>query len=419
MDRSVTRILPLLLLLLSCQREQSFSPQELHDRQCRAEVAGRAFYLREQRAAAESAEAAIRNRCQSNETVITLRRTPGYTTAGFSVSYDLAICGDGTVTYRGDGCVRIKGTQHAKIDPAEVQRLVQTFLNADYFRMTDRPPGVDASGAYTSLSLGQRHKMVMDQEDRGSQKLRQLEDMIDKVAGSDRWVNIDAAGVKDKIRKGWDIRSPEAGRMLLKAAAAGDADTVRAFIEHGANVNVKVDVYAWMMCLPARRISNSWQQFIVPLQYARGVEVVKLLIDAGANVNPKAALGPPLNFQVMLGDADSVKALIEAGANTEAGSSTNGGTALMYAVREPNGLNPAVVGVLLQGGAKVNAKDDSGRTALDMVPRLSPNDLVMPDLCDEVDRERLSAEVERTRFLAGEVRRKLVSAGAVSGHPAN
>jgi hypothetical protein len=41
----------------------------------------------------------------------------------------------------------------------------------------------------------------------------------------------------------------------------------------------------------------------------------------------------------------------------------------------------------------------------------------MPDLYDEVDRERLSAEVERMRLSAGEVKRMLVSAGAVSGHP--
>ena len=410
MDRSVTRILPLLLLMLSCQREQAFSPEELRDRERHAEV------VQKERATAEAAEAAIRNRCQSNETVITLRRTPGYTTPGFFVSYDLAICGDGTVTYRGDGCVRIKGTQRAKIDPAEVQRLVQTFLNADYFRMTDHPPGVDASGAYTSLSLGQRHKMVMHQEGDASLKLTQLEDMIDKVAGSNRWVNIDAAGVKDRIRQGWDIRSPEAGLLLLKAAAAGDANTVRAFIEHGANVNAKVDVDAWTRCLPARRISNPWQS-VAPLQRARGVEVVRLLIDAGANVNPKAALypPPPLQFQVEMGDADSVKALVEAGANTEAGSSPNGWTALMWAASKPN---PAVVEALLRGGAKVKAKDDSGRTALDVVPRYSLPE-VMPVYLNDVERKRLSVEVEWMRLSAGEVERMLLSAGAVSGHPAN
>ena len=35
--------------------------------------------------------------------------------------------------------------------------------------------------------------------------------------------------------------------------------------------------------------------------------------------------------------------------------------------------------------AKVNAKDDSGRTALDMVPRFSPDDLVMPAFYDAVE----------------------------------
>jgi ankyrin repeat protein len=133
---------------------------------------------------------------------------------------------------------------------------------------------------------------------------------------------------------------------------------------------------------------------------------VRLLIDAGANVNPKAALEAPLQFQAEVGDANSVKALVEAGANMEAGSSPNGWTALMWAAHKPN---PAIVEALLRGGAKVNAKDGSGRTALDMVPRFSLHDVML--ISDD--------DVERMRLSAGEVERMLLSAGAVSGHPAN
>jgi hypothetical protein len=411
MDRSVSTFLPLLLLLSSCLREQTFNPQQLRDRQRHAE----AVHKREK---AERAEETIRGRCQSNETVITLRRTPGYTSAGFSVSYDLAICGDGTVTYQGEGCVSKEGSDRARIDPADVQRLVQAFLEADYFRMTDHPPGIDAGAAYTSLSLGHRHKMVMHQEGDTSEKLTRLEDMIDKVAGSNRWINIDAAGVNNKIRQGWHIRSPDADLLLLRAAAIGDADTVRAFIQHGANVNAKVDLEARTWCRSARRVIES-RPFVMPLQQARGAEVVRLLIDAGANVNPKTVFYgiSPLQLQIMLGDGDSVKALVEAGANMEA-AFVNSPTALMYAVGQPGGPNPGVVDALLRGGVKVNAKDRLGRTALDMLPHSPLQVGAMPVEFDDLERQRFTEETERLRQSEREVRSLLLSAGAVSGLPA-
>src|SRR5690348_4771548 len=118
MDRYVTRVLPLLLLLGSCQREQVLSPHDL--RESRAGLQELSYQRRADQAIA-AAEAATRSRCQSNETVITLRRTPGYTTPGFAVGYNLAICGDGTVSYQGFGCGSAKGIQSARIDPAEVQ----------------------------------------------------------------------------------------------------------------------------------------------------------------------------------------------------------------------------------------------------------------------------------------------------------
>ena len=366
----------------------------------------------------EKIEADIRSRCPSNETVITLRRTPGFTSAGFAISYELDVCGDGTVVYRGEGCFQRVGVQKAKVDSAAVRRLVQAFLSVDYFGMQDyRNDRIsDSSIVHTSLTLGQRHKSIVDYGF-GPEELRNLEDMIDEVAGSNRWLNIDAAGVKEKVRQGWDLRSPEAGLQLLKAAAAGDIDTVRAFIEKGADVNAKVDLEAWESCRPPRRVTNH-RLFVTPIQRARGVGVVRLLIDAGANVNPKAALDPPLRFQIGLGDADSVKALIEAGAGTEAESPTNGATALMDAVNKPNGPNPAVVEALLRAGANVNAKDNSGRTALDMVPRYSLDNVTF-SAEDEAERMRLLASFQRGQIAAGEVERMLISAGAVSGSPVN
>jgi hypothetical protein len=237
---------------------------------------------------------------------------------------------------------------------------VRAFLEADYFSMTDyRPQISDSPEAYRSLTLGERHKRVVDRaSDIAPQKLRQLEDMIDKVAGSNRWINIDAAGVKERVLEGWNVRSPEAGLRLLRAAQAGDANTVRAFLEAGADANAKVDVDAWSFCKTPRDVTDL-KRSSTPLQVAKGGEVVSLLISNGANVNPVAAFRVALQFQVELGDAESVKTLVEAGANIDASLWPNGATTLILAASTPG---PAIVKVLLQRGAKVNAKDATGRT---------------------------------------------------------
>jgi hypothetical protein len=273
-------LLLLSLLVLSCQREQVLSPEDLRD-------GGAALQRLARNRQLEISEAPIWSGCQGSPTIITLRRIPGYTSAGFSITYDLAICEDGTVTYRGDGCVRVKGMQSAKIDPAEVQKLVQAFFDIDYFGLTDyRWGGTDASGAYTSLTIGERHKYVADYGDVAPQKLKQLENMIDKVAGSDRWINIDAAGVREKVRKGWNIHSPEAAALLFRAAQAGDVDTVRAFIQEGADVNARVDIRDVALCRPPRRVTDSESildyvnRYIPPSP--RKIEITRLLLSAGA-----------------------------------------------------------------------------------------------------------------------------------------
>ena len=99
-------------------------------------------------------------RCQSNKTIISLGRRPGF---GPGPEYDLTICGDGSVVYEGHGGVRVKGVRQTKIRPAEVQELVGAFEDIDYFKLEDyRACSTDQSTTYTSLTLGTRRKSVVD-----------------------------------------------------------------------------------------------------------------------------------------------------------------------------------------------------------------------------------------------------------------
>jgi ankyrin repeat protein len=139
---------------------------------------------------------------------------------------------------------------------------------------------------------------------------------------------------------------------------------------------------------------------------------VSLLISNGANVNPDAAFRVPLQVQVELGDAESVKTLVEAGANIDASLWPNGATTLILAASTPS---PAIVKVLLQRGAKVNAKDANGRTALDALPRYDR--MIFVD--DETERAWYSGEGDRMQRSADEVKRMLLAARAASGHQSN
>jgi hypothetical protein len=122
--------------------------------------------------------------------VITLERTACY---GTCPVYSLEIGGDGTVTYQGRQFVRVIGKATAKISPDAVQQLVAEFERIHYFdlenvytaRITDLPTTT------TSIRIGDRFKKVVDHYG-GPGDLEKLEDRIDEVAGSDRWIKSSA-----------------------------------------------------------------------------------------------------------------------------------------------------------------------------------------------------------------------------------
>jgi hypothetical protein len=288
---------------------------------------------------------------QPRETVVTLERT---TCLGTCPSYKLTILGDGTVKFEGRQYVRIKGKTQSKIDPGSMEALVKEFIAINFFALDDNyttirnPDGTesfvtDLPTTITALTFAGKYKKIVDYVG-APKRLMQLEDEIDRVVNSKRWINIDSETVREKCRQGWNINGKEGRSLLAHAASAGDADVVRAFIEGGANVKNPVDS-------------------ISLLNIARGKEVFGALISAGADVNgrPVGNLYPPILRAAELGEADSIPVFLKAGAKVDSESSDSA-TALMMAAK--SGV-PESVKLLLSAGANAAKKDKYGETASD------------------------------------------------------
>ena len=239
---------------------------------------------------------------------ITLELTSCY---GSCPVYKVTISGDGRVVYEGRSFVRVEGEREVKIDPAYVKNLVQQFLDIHYFELKDQYRTVksrdgsevmvtDLPLTYTSLSVDGKSKKVEDYFG-GPDKLAQLGKRIDEVAGTKRWVTIDAEQAREEFGRGLDVRSPDATELLVRVSEAGDADAVKAFIEAGANV-------------------NAHNELEMPIQVAGSPEVVRLLIAAGADVNGQVAgqnTDPALQHAARWGDAATVREMLRLGARID------------------------------------------------------------------------------------------------------
>ena len=178
----------------------------------------------------------------------------------------------------------------------------------------------------------------------------------------------DPAGVMQAIENGADVNELVDGSdlkgasALLVAAAGGNVEIVRLLVDAGADVN---------HALPEHPLSGKDSGGASVLSVAvnkESVEIVRLLVDAGADVNyvlPGKFLGPGsrgstvLLKAVGLGNEQIVRLLVDAGANVNyvlpeqhmRSKSTSGISALLLAVGQEQA---EIVRLLVDAGADVN-----------------------------------------------------------------
>ena len=138
--------------------------------------------------------------------------------------------------------------------------------------------------------------------------------------------------------------------LLVDAVRQGDVDEVRSLLNDGAD--------------PNEAQGDGLTALHVAAQEGH-VEIVRLLLDAGATVDAKSRIGDytPLHLANQGAHTSVARALVEAGADVSAPTSTSGVTALHLAAQVVGGQG--AVKMLLESGAPVDATEaQAGQTPL-------------------------------------------------------
>ena len=161
--------------------------------------------------------------------------------------------------------------------------------------------------------------------------------------------------VQTLIKFGANVNARQYGLTALMRAAYNNTnpEVVKFLIDAGADVNARVD-----------NAQARGKTALMLSTYSSNPQVVKVLIDAGSDINAQDSIGMTALMHAVTVEAaaEVTKLLINAGADVNL-KDENGDTALIYASRAL-GANSDVIDLLLGAGADVNARDKNGNTAL-------------------------------------------------------
>jgi ankyrin repeat protein len=278
--------------------------------------------------------------------------------------------------------VAARGRHTDKIDNEAVIALAKRLVAADFFSMEDdyRYRGWDTLSSSLSITIDGHTKSVRDYEGRWvgmPSVIAELEDEVDAVAHTDRWIEGGDGLVAALRAENFDFVSYDAQVILEEAAARGQTATVRELLAAGVPLKP----------LPAPNIDNPYGGPFGEVRLLTAAsghpDTLQVFLDAAASKDDQNDKDRALDGAARAGKLEAVRALIAYGANPNVDLSklwrtSNGlwspgadasmtvggegaGSVLIDAVRSGN---LEVVKEILHYGPNLEARDRKGKTAL-------------------------------------------------------
>ncbi len=303
---------------------------------------------------------------------ITLERTGCY---GSCPGYRVTLSRAGIV-FDGRGFTVAEGTHIAPLEIDAIRALAQRAVAADFYSLKDEyRAGVTDNPTYVlSLSVDGKRKQVQDYVGQWvgmPAVVHDLEDAVDEVARSDRWIS-GAPGLVDTLRaEQYPFKTFKAQVMLKNAIGRGQTQTVKELLTAGVPLKP----------IPAPKPKESFMG--IPYDHqgwltiaASHPQILQLLIDAEASKSDQEDKNLALLEAAQKGSVASFRALVSYGADphadlngltvTEAGAGMTmqgpgSGSYLIYAASSGN---PEMVREVLGYKPDLEARDRQGKTAL-------------------------------------------------------
>jgi hypothetical protein len=273
--------------------------------------------------------------------------------------------------------VAARGRHTDKIDNDALIALAKRLVAADFYSMEDdyRCRGWDLSSSL-SITIDGHTKRVRDYQGQWAgmpSVIVELEDEVDAVARTERWIEGGDGLVAALRAEKFDFASYDAQVMLYETAARGQTTTVRELLAAGVPLKP----------LPAPTTDNPYGGPFGKVRFltaaSRHPDTLRVFLDLGASKEDQEDKDRALDGAASAGKLEAVRALIAYGANpnvdyrklwsTGSGlfsanvpmGGEGGGSVLISAARSGN---PEVVKEILRYGPNLEAREQNGKTAL-------------------------------------------------------
>lgn len=388
------------------------------------------------------------------QTVITLERSACY---GSCPVYRVTIEGNGQVSFTTDTApvdgvdavhreyqpatgVLVGGFHSDKVSTEQVASLVAKFEKAKFWGLKDtyRATVTDSPTYIVTLQAGDRKKVVVDYvgESAGMPAVvTQLEEAIDRVAGTDRWVRGTPALLPWLEKTGFDFHSADAARIAVMGERRdASEELVLALVARGAPLDAVVeDPGNFFLARSTKEVAgmsliqSAMRRGHAPLfnrlrklgwldRWGKDKAALVFAEDAAgcspALVDAVAAAGVAIDAATPLGKS---RYEFEAGGVTALGAMADS-----YSCGRPGNdaedRRVATAAALLAHGANPNHKDGNGRTTLYGVESLALLNLLLDHGADATIKAKDGSSVIYGSWSDDVVVRLLEAGASIKGH---